>query len=91
MQGVNTPFAYPHVGFPAKNTREDFVTCRVNKFGKDFAWGVATASYQIEGATEIEGRGMSIWDDFTKIPGRIHKGDTGKMADDFYHRYAEDI
>jgi beta-glucosidase len=58
---------------------------------EDFAWGVATAAYQIEGAAAEEGRGPSIWDDFCKIPGTIHNGENGDVADDFYHRYKEDI
>lgn len=52
---------------------------------------MATAAYQIEGAAELEGRGRSIWDDFADIPGKIHNGDTGKVADDFYHQYITDI
>jgi beta-glucosidase len=57
----------------------------------DFAWGVATAAYQIEGATTLDGRGPSIWDNFCKIPGTIHNGENGDVADDFYHKYKEDI
>lgn len=54
-------------------------------------WGVATAAYQIEGAWNEGGRGPSIWDDFCDKPGRIANGDDGTVADDFYHRYKEDI
>lgn len=57
----------------------------------DFAWGVATAAYQIEGAAATDGRGPCVWDDFCKINGTIHNGDNGDVADDFYHRYKEDI
>jgi beta-glucosidase len=57
----------------------------------DFAWGVATAAYQIEGAAAEDGRGPSIWDDFCKKNGTIHNGDNGDVADDFYHRYKEDV
>ena len=60
-------------------------------FPRDFAWGAATASYQIEGAWNEGGKGRSIWDDFVEIPGVINNGDDGKVADDFYHRYQEDI
>jgi beta-glucosidase len=56
-----------------------------------FIWGVSTSSYQIEGATEAGGRGPSIWDGYCKIPGHIAHGDTGDVACDHYHRYAEDI
>ncbi len=64
---------------------------KVEGLPSDFAWGVATAAYQIEGATSEDGRGPSIWDDFCKINGTIANGDTGDIADDFYHKYVEDI
>jgi beta-galactosidase len=60
-------------------------------FPEDFVWGSATASYQIEGAVAEDGRGPSIWDTFTHTPGTILDGSTGDVADDHYHRYAEDI
>ncbi len=63
----------------------------IEGFPSDFAWGVATAAYQIEGATSEDGRGPSIWDDFCKINGTIHNGDNGDIADDFYHKYVEDF
>lgn len=60
-------------------------------FPRGFLWGTATASYQIEGATQEDGRGVSIWDTFSHTAGRTHNGDTGDIADDSYHRYPEDI
>ena len=57
----------------------------------DFAWGTATASFQVEGAWNVSGRGPSIWDYFQVQPGRIANGDTAQVADDFYNRYPEDI
>ena len=60
-------------------------------FPKDFAWGVATASYQVEGAATEDGKGPSVWDVFVKKPGAIFAGDTGDVACDHYHRYKEDI
>jgi beta-galactosidase len=60
-------------------------------FPADFVWGTATASYQIEGAVAEDGRGPSIWDTFTHTPGAISDGSNGDVADDHYHRYAEDI
>jgi beta-glucosidase len=61
------------------------------QFPKDFVWGAATASYQIEGATREDGRGESIWDRFSATPGAILTGETGEPACDSYHRYGEDI
>ncbi|HEX4155895.1 MAG TPA: GH1 family beta-glucosidase [Acidobacteriaceae bacterium] len=60
-------------------------------FPQGFLWGTATASYQVEGAVHEGGRGASIWDTFTHTPGKIANGDTGDVADDFYHRYRTDI
>jgi len=57
----------------------------------DFLWGVATSSFQIEGATNEDGRGPSIWDTFCKVPGKVANGDTGDIACDHYHRYIEDL
>ena len=63
----------------------------MKKFPKDFVWGTATSSYQIEGAAKIGGKGPSIWDAFCQIPGKTHRGETGEVACDHYHRYKEDI
>ncbi len=60
-------------------------------FPKDFLWGVAAASYQIEGAAREDGRGESIWDVFARTPGKVHAGESGEVACDHYHRYAEDV
>ncbi|MFC5701949.1 GH1 family beta-glucosidase [Cohnella faecalis] len=60
-------------------------------FPEDFVWGTATASYQIEGAYNEDGRGPSIWDTFSKTPGKVANGDNGDAACDSYHRYEEDI
>ncbi|GKT88078.1 beta-glucosidase A [Colletotrichum tofieldiae] len=57
----------------------------------DFLWGFATASYQIEGAAEKDGRGPSIWDTFCAIPGKIADGSSGVVACDSYNRTGEDI
>ena len=59
-------------------------------FPKDFLWGAAAASYQIEGAYQADGRGLSIWDVFSHTPGKTWNGHTGDVACDHYHRYAED-
>jgi beta-glucosidase len=60
-------------------------------FPQGFVWGAATASYQIEGAWNEDGRGPSIWDTFAHTPGKIHNGDTGDVAADHYHRWEEDL
>jgi len=60
-------------------------------FPADFLWGSATASYQVEGAVHEDGRGPSIWDTFSHTQGKTFNGDTGDVADDFYHRYPADI
>lgn len=60
-------------------------------FPSDFRWGVATSAYQIEGAAREDGRGESIWDRFCRRPGAVENGDTGDVACDHYHRYAEDV
>ena len=62
-----------------------------HQFPKDFIWGAATASYQIEGAYNEDGRGMSTWDTFSRIPGKVVNADNGDVACDHYHRYKEDV
>ena len=60
-------------------------------FPKNFLWGAATASYQIEGAVKADGKGESIWDRFTHTPGKIKNNENGDIAVDHYNRYKEDI
>jgi beta-glucosidase len=61
------------------------------QFPPDFLWGAATAAYQIEGAWQEDGKGPSIWDTFSHIPGNIALNHTGNIAADHYHRLHEDI
>lgn len=61
------------------------------EFPKGFTWGAATASYQIEGAWQADGKGESIWDRFSHTPGKIDNGETGDVAADHYYRWQEDI
>jgi len=60
-------------------------------FPKNFLWGAATASYQIEGAWNKDGKGESIWDRFAHTPGKINNNDTGDVANDHYHLWRKDI
>ncbi|TYT24287.1 beta-glucosidase [Dictyoglomus thermophilum] len=60
-------------------------------FPKEFLWGAATASYQIEGAWNEDGKGESIWDRFAHTPGTIYENQNGDIACDHYHRYEEDV
>lgn len=60
-------------------------------FKKDFIWGGATASYQVEGAAYEDGKGLNIWDIFCKDGGHIYENQTGDAACDQYHRYKEDV
>lgn len=60
-------------------------------FPAGFIWGTSTSSYQIEGAWDQGGKGISIWDAFCRIPGRVFEGHSGDQACDHYHRFREDV
>lgn len=60
-------------------------------FPPGFLWGASTSAYQIEGAAAEDGRAPSIWDSFCRLKGRVDNGDTGDVACDHYHRWAEDV
>lgn len=60
-------------------------------FGDDFAWGVSTAAFQVEGACEADGKGASVWDVFVKLPDKIKNGQNADTACDFYNRFEQDI
>ncbi|KAF4409860.1 MULTISPECIES: GH1 family beta-glucosidase [Streptomyces] len=60
-------------------------------FPPGFLWGTATAAYQIEGAVDVDGRTPSIWDTYSRTPGKVRNGDTGDIATDHYHRWREDV
>ncbi|WP_229889848.1 glycoside hydrolase family 1 protein, partial [Streptomyces griseomycini] len=66
-------------------------TTAMLRFPGDFRWGTATAAYQIEGAAAEDGRTPSIWDTFSRTPGKVRNGDTGDIAADHYHRLGEDV
>ncbi len=61
------------------------------QFPDGFAWGAATAAYQIEGAVSEDGRLPSVWDTFSETPGRVLNGETGAIACDHYHRFKDDV
>ncbi|HEX3590994.1 MAG TPA: GH1 family beta-glucosidase [Pseudonocardiaceae bacterium] len=72
--------------------RQDQPTTRESlTFPTGFVWGAATASYQVEGAAAEDGRTPSIWDTFARRQGAVHNADTGDVAADHYHRYADDV
>ena len=60
-------------------------------FPKNFHWGAAAASYQIEGAWQEDGKGLSIWDVFSHTPGKVRNNDNGDVACDHYHRFRDDV
>ncbi|MDH6365334.1 6-phospho-beta-glucosidase [Enterococcus sp. PF1-24] len=64
---------------------------KLKKFPENFLWGSASAAYQVEGAWNKDGKGLSVWDDFSHILGKTFKGTNGDEAVDHYHRFKEDI
>ncbi|UOQ96097.1 GH1 family beta-glucosidase [Hymenobacter sp. 5317J-9] len=60
-------------------------------FGTDFSWGASAAAYQTEGAWQHQGKGPSIWDDFTRRKGAIRRNEHARVATDFYNRYETDL
>lgn len=81
--------AFPALAESPYETHTASTTSR--HFPQGFLWGSATASYQVEGAVNEDGRGPSIWDVFSHTAGKTNNGDTGDIADDHYHRYKEDV
>jgi len=63
----------------------------MDPFPSNFLWGAASAAYQIEGAWNADGKGPSVWDEFSKIPGKTYEATNGDVAVDHYHRYKEDV
>lgn len=62
-----------------------------SEFGEEFIWGVASSAYQTEGAIHEDGKGPSIWDVFSSIPGKIHDNQNASVACNFYERYIQDL
>lgn len=67
------------------------IETKLKQFPEGFLWGSASAAYQVEGGYLDDGKGMTNWDTFVRIPGKTFKGTTGDVAVDHYHRYKEDI
>jgi len=91
LGGSATALSLPGLGFAATSAEAEGSEKHEFSFPEGFLWGSATASYQVEGAVHEGGRGQTIWDTFSHTPGKTQNGDTGDVADDYYHRYASDI
>lgn len=83
MTTLTTPTGPRTAEAASRLTRRDFP--------QGFTFGVATSSFQIEGATSEDGRGPSIWDTFCRETGRVRDGSNGDVACDHYHRWEEDL
>jgi beta-glucosidase len=81
MTQVTTPGRVPAAG----------EALEARRFPPGFVFGAATAAFQIEGSTHVDGRTDSIWDAFARIPGAVVGGDTGDPACDHYRRYRDDV
>jgi len=90
LVSTTTPQLNPFAKQPAL-AEASMQTTQSREFPKGFLWGSATASYQVEGAVNEDGRGPSIWDTFSHTPGKVVDNATGDVADDHYHRYKEDV
>ncbi len=82
---------FPFISKGIESISERVVKQMSAQFPQDFLWGTATASYQIEGSAAVDGRGVSIWDTFSKTPGKVKNADNGDVACDHYNRFPEDI
>ena len=78
-------------GVTRSEIEEPAIASMGRTFPRGFRWGTATASYQVEGAVNEDGRGPSIWDTFSHTQGKTVAGATGDVADDHYHRYKQDV
>ena len=76
---------------PAGAQTSSLAAPAAHRFPQDFIWGTSTASYQVEGAVHEDGRGPSIWDTFSHTPGKVFQNQNADVADDFYHRFRDDV
>lgn len=88
---IGAPILQTQAAIPTVNEATQLAQNQQRTFPQGFLWGSATAAYQVEGAATEDGRSPSIWDTFSKLPGKTVNGATGDVADDHYHRYKEDI
>jgi beta-glucosidase len=88
---ASASLAMPRIGHALAPHGAAISTPATHAFPPDFLWGCSTASYQVEGAYKADGRGMSIWDTFSHTPGKVFDNENGDVADDFYHRYHDDL
>lgn len=92
-QAIQTTATLAGSFFIPKPLAQLFAQAKLNKadFGPNFKWGVATASYQIEGACDLDGKSPSIWDTFAHGKKNIKTGENADVGCDFYHRYESDL
>ena len=74
-----------------KNSEQNAFTLSKKDFGEDFLWGVAASAFQTEGGHDKDGKGLSIWDEFSTKRNTIANNDSPKTATNFYENYKEDI
>src|SRR5690606_41602519 len=77
----------PDRPLPAASDRRSMMSAG-RSFPEGFRWGLATSSYQVEGAWDEDGKGLSIWDTYAHTPGNVKNDDNADVANDHYHRYA---
>ena len=92
-QAIQTAAALAGSFLLPKHLTQLFAEGKLGKadFGPNFKWGVATASYQIEGAWQEGGKGLSVWDSFAHEKKNIKTGENADVGCDFYHRYEADL
>ncbi|KAJ0056439.1 hypothetical protein NL108_007478 [Boleophthalmus pectinirostris] len=71
-----------------KNQRTSFY---YGTFPPGFSWGAASSAYQTEGAWNIDGKGLSIWDAFAHKTGKIFSNATGDSSCEGYYKFKDDV